>query len=496
MLIGDRGRLAFELHPLAPAWERRHLPERTGWAQLSIWVNGDNLCRNVLDGPSIREGVNVPLGPMADWLVRSWTFIRFEERPDCFPPRASAFGTLREWGNTHPPAPGRTGEDEWFDARERWWTRHFLAAGADGAQLPNVSLLRGGDRLFVEWTPAEFAGSRAPEFLSESGQGSVRWDDGEEVLAEFVAYMADWFRAEGLDDAFSWANLRDPLHEVEADFHEKLRAFTGIDAEVLRTWMETANDADLRRSLGIPEGSDDPGESVITQVLRDLPPMVPESVRREVWRLDERTRGMTHFAEELRAAARDAAAAGAGPEESGQLAAQEVRDRLGLNGRPVRDMNGQMQELGVEVFRSGVECWQERMLTGSRRGAGAVAVINRTPRTETRWGERFELARALGHLLVDSCRGDALGAASTTFAQPWARRCSGAFASEFLLPSERLFDRFGALDSAADHNVFRSLLDEYGVGARTAAYQLWNQGLLSDHHVRDDLIDEFSNVGR
>ena len=496
MLIGDRGRLAFELHPLAPTWERRHLPERTGWAQLSIWVNGANLCRNVLDGPSIREGVNVPLGPVADWLVRSWTFIRFEERPDCFPPRASVFDTLRAWGDTRPPGQTAEDEDEWFDARERWWTRHFLAAGADGAQLPNVSLLRGGDRLFVEWAPAEFAGSRAPEFLSESGQWSLRWDDGEEVLAEFVARVAEWFRAEGLDDAYSWTNLRDPLREVEADFRERLRAFTGIDAGVLRAWTATATDAELRRNLGVPEGSDDPGESVITQVLRDLPPTAPESVRREVWRLDERTREATHFAEELRVAARDAAAAGAGPEESGQLAAREVRDRLDLNGRPVANMDEQMQVLGVKVVRSDVECSQERMLAGSRRGAGAVAVINRTPRTATQWGERFELARALGHLLVDSCRGDALGAASTTFAQAWARRCSGAFAAEFLLPSERLFDRFGALDSAADRDVFPSLLNEYGVGARTAAFQLWNQGLLSDHHVRDDLIDDFSNAGR
>ena len=492
MLIGDRDRLAFELHPLAPTWELRHLPERTGWAQLSIWVNGANLCRNVLDGLSVREGVNVPLGPMADWLVRSWTFIHFEERPECFPPRASAFRTLRAWGDARPP--GQTDEDEWFDARERWWTRHFLAAGADGAQLPNVSLLRGGDRLFVEWTTAEFAGSRAPRFLSESDHGFVRWDDGEEVLAEFVAYVAEWFRAEGLDNTFSWTNLRDPLREAEVDFRERLRAFTGIDAEVLRTWMESANDADFRRSLGIPEGSDDPGESVITQVLRDLPPTAPESVRQEVWRLNERTRKVTDFADELRVAARDAAAAGAGPEESGQLAAQEVRDRLGLNGQPVRDMNDQMRELGVEVVRSGVECSQERMLTGSRRGAGAAAVINRTPRTATRWGGRFELARALGHLLVDSRRGDALGAASTTFAQPWARRCSGAFAAELLLPSEHLFDRFGALDSAANRDAFPSLLNEYGVGARTAAFHLWNQGLLSDPHVRDDLIDDFSNA--
>ena len=494
MLIGARDRLAIEVHPLAPTWERRHLPERTGWAQLSLWVNGANLCRNVLDESFIREGVNVPLGPVADWIVRSWTFIRFEERPDCFPPRASIFDTLRAWGTTRPP--GQIDEDDWFDARERWWTRHFLSAGADGAQLPNVSLLRGGDRLFIEWTPAEFAGSRAPAFLSGSGQESVRWDDGEEVLAEFVAWVAEWFRAEDLGDAFSWTNLRNPLHDAEVDFHERLRAFTGIDAGVLRTWTATETDADLRRSLGILEGSDDPGESVITQVLRDLPPTVPESVRQEVWRLDERTREATHFAEELRATARDAAAAGEAPEESGQLAARELRDRLGLNGRPVGDMSEKMQELGVEVVRSGVECSQERMLAGSRHGGGAVAVVNRTPRTATQWGERFELARAMGHLLVDSYRGGALGTASTTFTQPWARRCSGAFAAEFLLPSERLFERFGALDSAADRDVFPSLLNEYGVGARTAALQLWNQGLLSNHHVRDELIDDFSNVGR
>ena len=169
------------------------------------------------------------LGRLADWIVRSWTFIRFEERPDRFPPRASARDTLRKWGNA--PPPGQCDEDEWFDARERWWTRHYLAAGADGAQLPNVALLRAGDRLFVEWAPAEFAGARAPWFITEPGQESVSWDRGEAVFAEFVAFMAGWFRKEGLDGVFSWVGLEDPLREAEADFGERLRAFTGIGAE-------------------------------------------------------------------------------------------------------------------------------------------------------------------------------------------------------------------------------------------------------------------------
>ena len=174
MLIGNRNDLAIEVLPLAPTWERRYLPERTGWAQLAIWVHGTNLCRNHLEGSdSIREGINVPLAPVADWLMRSWTFIEFEERPGCFPPRNSLRRTLRDWGDTAPAA-GFT-EDQWFDARELWWTRHFLSAGADGARLPNVSLVRSSDRLVIEWGPAEFPGDHAPRFISEHGQEVLEW---------------------------------------------------------------------------------------------------------------------------------------------------------------------------------------------------------------------------------------------------------------------------------------------------------------------------------
>ena len=69
MLIGNRNDFAIELDPLSPTWERRYLPERSAWARFSFWVGGRNLCRNLLDGTqSVREGVNVPLAPLADWF--------------------------------------------------------------------------------------------------------------------------------------------------------------------------------------------------------------------------------------------------------------------------------------------------------------------------------------------------------------------------------------------------------------------------------------------
>ena len=494
MLIGNCNDLAIELHPLSPTWERRYMPEQSGWARFSLWVGGRNLCRNLLEGSqSVREGVNVPLAPLADWLVRSWTFLVFEEHPGCFPLHGSLRDTLREWGDTIQPA--RFSEDDWFDARELWWTRHFLLAGANGAHLPNVSFNRGDDRLFIEWAPAEFAGVRAPRFLSEYGQETVRWAVGEEVFSEFVSIVAGWFREEGLDQAFAWVGLKDPLREVEVDFGQRLHAYTGIGVEMLRAWTHACTEADLREKLGIHAGSGDPGGCVITQVLRDLPPDTSESVRLQVWRLDEKTRLATSFASELRTLAREAAGIGSSPESMGQRAAQGIRDWLGLDGQPIEDVDERVSGFGIEVIHSGVDCSQERMLAGSREEAGAAAVINRTPRTETRWGQRFESARALGHLLMDPYRDGALGAASTAFAQPWARRRSGAFAAEFLLPSEALLENAGVLDSAAQPERFLRILERYGVGARTAAFQLWNRGLLSSPSLRDELIDRFSNVG-
>ena len=493
MLIGNRNDLAIEVLPLAPTWERHYLPEQTAWAQLAIWVRGTNLCENLLDGShTVRTGINVPLAPVVDWLVRSWTFIEFEEGPGCFPLRSSLRDTLRDWGNTAPRA-GFT-EEQWFDARELWWTRHFLSAGADGARLPNVSLIRTGDRLVIEWGPAEFPGDRAPRFISESGQAIIGWLVGEEIFAEFVAFVAKWLREEELVAVCPWVPLEDPLHERESDFDEKLRAYTGIDVDMLYAWTDTNTEAELRKRLGLPEGCEDPGGSVITQVLRDLPPDASESVRGQVWRLDRETHRDTKFADELRTMARDAAGSCGHAESSGYLAARAVRDHLGLDGEPIDDVEEHLKELGTEVIDSGVECLQERMLVGARQGLGAAVVINRTPRTGTPWGRRFESARGLGHLLMDSYREDALGAASTTFAEPWARRRSGAFAAELLLPSEALLEDAGYLDSAAQQVTFQRIMERYRVGARTAACQLWNHGLLSSSQVRDELIDCFSEV--
>lgn len=47
------------------------------------------------------------------------------------------------------------------------------------------------------------------------------------------------------------------------------------------------------------------------------------------------------------------------------------------------------------------------------------------------------------------------------------------------------------LDRGADPVVFERLMEAYGVGARTAAHQLYNHQLLSSAEIRDQLIDDY-----
>lgn len=261
-------------------------------------------------------------------------------------------------------------------------------------------------------------------------------------------------------------------------------------------WTDSSDDDALRKKLGLHPDGNDPSGSVVTQVLRDIPPGISESVRDQVWRLDRKTRFVTAFDNDPRVFILDSVRTPSDPETSGYRVARDIRDYLDLEGYPIGDVDAQLREFGVNLIDSDVECAHERMLAGLRRGAGAAVIINRTPRTTTPWGRRFESVRALGHLLMDTYRQDKLGAASTAFAQPWAQRRARAFAAEFLLPSEALRGDAPTLDTYAQPERFERVLDRYGVGAQTAAFHLWNHGLHSSTRVRNDLIARFSSEGR
>jgi hypothetical protein len=183
--------------------------------------------------------------------------------------------------------------------------------------------------------------------------------------------------------------------------------------------------------------------------------------------------------------------AGKSPQEQGRLAAQGLRELSGLGIEPIGSVPDLAETCGTFVRSPSFESANERMLVAAPKGGAPVVTTLRTRRTATPWGQRFEQARGLGHAVLDPLSDDALGAASSPYAQQRRRMRSGAFAAELLLPTGAVESASeGCLDGARQAEVFARVMAEFGVGARTAAHQFFNHGWLSSAAVRDELIDE------
>lgn len=491
MLIGNRERLAFEIIPVAPSWERRYEPEAAGWAGLAVWVAGKNLCANVRVGEDeIRQHLYVPLGPVADWFVRAYPGLAFEERAPLWSTGGRLHEAVRQWGERRPPS--GMNEDDWLDAREAFWARHFLAAGAEGSRLPNLALLRQDDEAVLFWAPPHFAVNAGMELLHSSGQATVSWADVEQPVRSFVSHVAEMFKQSGHGSTFRWL-AADP---AEIMGHPQLREVSLYCArapgEIAR--MFNVSPDHLADALQLAPETD-PSTSPVCQTLRDLPPSPAPGIGQEILATiaaaakgSEKARNRWH---EARAKALDCAMAGATPHEQGRLAAQGLRDAFGLDAGPITELPELAELFGTRVRVTPFEAANERMLVAVPKGGAPVVTVLRTGRTATRWGQRFEQARGLGHAVLDPLSEDALGAASSPYAQQRRRMRSGAFAAELLLPAGALEKASGGyLDGARSADVFSKVLESYGVGARTAAHQLFNHGWLSSPAVRDELIDE------
>jgi hypothetical protein len=492
MLIGNRRTLGFEIQPLSPSWERRYRPEQTCWGGLTIWVGGTNLCEHLEPGSDAVGGaLNVPLAPIANWLIRAWPAVAFEERASHFPTTGSLHRAVEEWGTRYPPE--NISEDDWIDSREAWWTRHFLVAGADGAILPSLALSREDEKLMLDWRQPVPPGE-APRFVNASGSAEVAWVEGETTVTAFVAYIAEWLRHDGLADLYPWVSKQHPLQDSRAELWEAIELYTGRTRDELRVLADSSDAQEVLLRLGLGPDSDDPAASPLTQALRELPPSLPREAGSVLAKLELLTRsGKANGLVRLRAVASDATRDAPTPEAAGYATARAVRRDLGLDGAPIVNLEEVLKFVNVDVVTEAAVVGRTRMMAGFRLQGGAVAMVLPSPRTGVAWGRRFEEARGLGHLLTDPVRGGALGAASSPYSSEIRKRRSGAFAAELLLPEAALLkETHGQVDRAAEDGVFRNLMRRFGVGARTAAHHLWNLGLLSSIEMRDELIDTYA----
>jgi len=310
------------------------------------------------------------------------------------------------------------------------------------------------------------------------------------VVSEFVRQVGGWIEAE-VGEIYGWLGG----HALDGTLREHAELFSGRPIERL---VEALGLEDGLQDLGLDEG-DDPAASPELQVLRDLSPSIPTDAGAVLRELGERSTAPNDDARlarnRARALSRDAARGGRTPEEAGQEAALHLRRTLGLDSQSIPEIDPILDRLGLAHTHFDATSNRDRLMVMMRSNGLAVAGTLRTVQTEKPWGQRFEAARAAGHALLDPERQGAIGAAAGPFAQRTRRRRSGAFAAELLLPETALASASDeVLDGAADDQRFQALMDEYAVGARTAAFQLWNRRWLSSSEIRDELIDRHAAV--
>jgi len=283
-------------------------------------------------------------------------------------------------------------------------------------------------------------------------------------MDEFVATLADW---------------APPAAHFTLDH--------GSDAGPLEYYTGLAR-SELDAFGFLPEASSDPAVDPLAQVVRDLTRRTSTGPAQSsiVRNVRATAQSAAHDWWKLR---RKLIASGTSFEQEGYDGARTVRNLLGLDGQPIPDVENLLSELDITVARESPAADADRMVVVGDAASQALTMVLANVRTATPWGRRFELARALGHLVLDPLRGEAIGAASGPHAVSSRRRRSGAFAAEFLLPTPALEEAsHGVLDGIAEGGRFAELLERYGVGASTAAFQLWNQRFVSSAEIRDDLI--------
>lgn len=489
MMFGNRNKFSFDIEPVSPHWEHRAPSDRGPWALLKLWVSGQNLTENMIPGSStVEPGVYVPLARIADWFVRNLRFVAFQESAAPYPTDVLLPQSMDRWKATQPR--GGYNLDQWDDVRFAWAKHHFITYDVDELWLPNIALVRSDRDLWINWQAERFASSNSPIFLAGSGHEKVYWDDAFAAIEDFVAKTAAWIREADAIEAYPWSIQDNPLESIlDLSVEDFVSLAVPAGNERVLNLFGAEDTTQLLNELGLaPESR--PEDSVALQVMRDL--SLESDIKESLIRCERQAQDTLHSG--FQNARGRIVLANVSVEDQGYEAAQQLRQCLSLGDQPLNGFAELFRDqLGIEVVDSAETSKNDYCLAGGRVGGSGVVVTLRSPQTARDWSRRMEILRGVGLVLMDApTTKGAIGAGSSSRATGPRRRRSGAFAAEMLLPRSALFRRTGGvLDVAADPEVFSGLLTEYHVGAKTAAWHLWNSGLLSSRDLVEDLIAEF-----
>jgi len=428
-------RLRFEIE-----WENPAAavgPElRATWAHLQIFVDGHCLTQ-VHDMParSVRNGIYLPLYPLAEWLAMHW------------------WGLFSELDN-----PRRTLPEEYL-------RRHNLRFGRDGYAFPDLIFRPLNGQTVLAWEDS-FDPTWAVRFLGH----------GKAVLPAREVEA-------GLRDLIETVILRlDHLGVRDTALHEEWQAVTSADADEQAFCRAAA-------TLGLdPYSLDEEMSAALLEVGRLLPAAVSEDFLASATAVQ-----LLHQARQVAAALKKAGnqkgrllaikelrqrirfeSVNLHPWEDGYACARQLRQELSLNGEVPANIDDIGNMLGVATT--------DLRLAVTRAASVPVfldAAVNlndhHSPgfvlRRQSRENLKFAFCRSLFEYLAADQPGPALIAADYSLRQKRNR----AFAAEFLVPSEQL--REALPGDYLDPEAVDDLARRFKVSSWLVRHQLANHNL-------------------
>ena len=491
MLFGNKNTFAIEIEPVQPYWSPQAPTDKGPWAKLTLWARNNLITENVDPGNNrLDSGLYTSLTEIADWFVRSAPYVAFEERAPLFPTEEDLPQAMAEWLDFNPT----TEEDYWYDTQYDWWSRHFLAAADSGAWLPTVGFVRVEGEAWISWRPRSFDDPHAIRYIGPKGCVPVGWEEFSNTIDEFVDTVSRELREKKLTGHFPWSERNGAFVDAHRlNLSRYIQIALGLNNNLFNDIFSASNFTDVREKLGLGTTSD-PWRSVALQALRDLFPepalgdALVECEKNVTGKKTDSDDRIESYRDELHPVLFSQS-----PEKQGREAARLLRQitNLGEEQVPKRVDQWMRETYGVSLERKNGVSPQNWAVAGwASGGTGSVFVFS-GPRTKQPWAYRAEAIRGLGHLLLDRGSSEGrIGAGSSNRTCGPRRRRSGAFLAEFLLPSSVLWDYTdGIMDRGFDDEVFRSLMNNYHVGAGLTAWQLWNNHLLSSQDLAEHLIE-------
>ena len=385
--------------------------ERATFGLLSLTANGQLLTEGAAAEPSgarpqLRDGPHVSGYPLAEWLVWNWWRLR--------------------WESARPPG---------GDAGMRWDFAHRMTAVGDGYVWPDIEVFSEGPQTILLCEPSSSSDRDLFRYVGPARRETVPAGDLEKAIDDFVSTILQRLDRQQLRDTNLhrlWDDLAEERGDPGLSRFRRMEAQLGrdpdeIDEQVVQrcledaaalgecAWGEMAADIARRgvppdrmasardfRDMAQQSGFDArPGDSVRLDPAPSFPP------RLAAWQL-------------------------------GADAAQQLRNREGLDGHPLSDERlagfaGAPRDIVSRTDRRGDTI--PYALDGN--GGGARIVM----RSKWETGRRFDLARLVGdRLLAGRLGGEGEPLFPATGAHTYRQRAQRAFAAELLSPFHAVED--------------------------------------------------------